>query len=54
MTALGKPLYKIADMEFLNLRAFVAGSQLAALELSKTYQVKIDGPNGEMLTYQAN
>jgi HlyD family secretion protein len=52
MTALGKPLYKIADMEFLNLRAFVAGSQLAALELSKPYQVKIDGPNGEMLTYQ--
>jgi HlyD family secretion protein len=51
MTAPGKPLYKIADMEFLNLRAFVAGSQLAALEVGKTYQVKIDGPDGEMLNY---
>jgi HlyD family secretion protein len=51
MTAPGKPLYKIADMEFLNLRAFVAGSQLAALEVGKTYHVKIDGPDGEMLNY---
>ena len=52
MTAPGKPLYKIADLSALNLRAFVSGEQLSSLEIGKTYTVKIDGPEGEMLSYE--
>lgn len=52
MTAPGKPLYKMAELSALNLRAFVSGHQLAALEIGKTYTVKIDGTDGEMLSYE--
>ncbi len=52
MTAPGKPLYKVADMSALNLRAFVSGDQLSTIEIGKAYSVKIDGPEGEMLDYQ--
>lgn len=51
MTAMGKPLYKIAAMEHLNLRAFVAGNQLSALKIGETYTVKIDGEGDEMIQY---
>ncbi len=47
----GKPLYKIANTDEINLRAFVAGSQLSSIEIGKIYTVKIDGPDGEMLSY---
>ena len=52
MTAPGKPLYKMADLSSLNLRAFVSGDQLSSIEIGKTYTVKVDGPDGEMLTYE--
>jgi len=47
----GKPLYKIADVSFLDLRAFVSGSQLAAVEIGAEHAVKIDGADGTMLSY---
>lgn len=52
MTAPGKPLYKLADLSSLNLRAFVSGDQLSSIEIGKTYTVKIDDPEGEMLNYE--
>jgi len=52
MTSPGKPLYKMADLSSLNLRAFVSGDQLSSIEIGKTYTVKIDGPDGEMLSYE--
>ncbi len=47
----GRALYKVADNSRLYLRAFVSGSQLSAVELGQTYDVKIDGPGGNLLTY---
>jgi len=52
MTSPGKPLYKMADLSSLNLRAFVSGDQLSSIEIGKTFTVKIDGPDGEMLSYE--
>lgn len=51
MAAPGKPIYKIAPMEQLNLRAFVSGEQLSALKLGESYTVKIDGEDEEMISY---
>ena len=52
MTAPGKPLYKIADMNALNLRVFISGDQLSQFKIGKNYTVKIDGPEGQMLNYE--
>jgi HlyD family secretion protein len=42
MTAPGKPLYKIADMKSLLLRAYITGDQFAACKLGATVKVYID------------
>jgi HlyD family secretion protein len=50
-TATGKPLYKIANIEQIDLRAYVSGDQLSSIKLGDTFTVKIDGPEGEMIDY---
>ncbi len=50
-TSPGKPLYKIANIDQMDLRAFVVGSQLAGIKLGDTFTVKIDGADGEMIEY---
>ena len=50
-TAPGKPLYKIANIDQLDLRAYVSGDQLSSINLGDTFTVKIDGPEGEMIDY---
>ncbi|MCK5704768.1 MAG: HlyD family efflux transporter periplasmic adaptor subunit [Cyclobacteriaceae bacterium] len=50
-TATGKPLYKIANIEQIDLRAYVSGDQLPSIKLGDTFTVKIDGPEGEMIDY---
>jgi membrane fusion protein YbhG len=47
----GKPLYNIANLDKIDLRVFLPGSQLASVEIGKTYTVKIDGSDGSMLNY---
>ncbi len=42
MTASGKALYKIADLSYLNLRAYITGSQLSIVKLNQQVQVFID------------
>ncbi|MDR0430073.1 MAG: HlyD family efflux transporter periplasmic adaptor subunit [Tannerellaceae bacterium] len=47
VTAAGKPLYKIADMDLLYLRAYTTASQLTQLKQGQTVQVFTDyGENG--------
>ena len=41
----GQPLYKIASLDTLTLRAFVSGAQLAAVRLGASVLVRIDGGN---------
>jgi HlyD family secretion protein len=47
MTAYGKPLYKIADLENITLKAYVSGEQLANLTLGKEVKVVIDQGDSE-------
>lgn len=42
ITAAGKALYKIADLSFLNLRAYITGVQLPQIKLGQTVKVLID------------
>ena len=48
----GKPLYTVANLEFLNLRAFVSGDQLANLQIGNTYTVMVDGAESEEISYE--
>ena len=42
MTAAGKALYKIADLSYLNLRAYITGSQLPGIQLNQPVTVLVD------------
>lgn len=42
VTAPGKPLYKLADLSTMTLRAYVSGSQLTELKTGQTVKVLVD------------
>lgn len=42
VAGIGKPLYKIADLSFLTLRAYVSGSDLSNIKLNQNVRVFID------------
>jgi HlyD family secretion protein len=42
MTSSGKPLYKIADLSTVLLRAYISGSQLSQVKLGQTVKVLVD------------
>ncbi len=44
----GQPLYKIADLDTLDLRAYVTGDQLAAVRLGAPATVRVDRGDGEL------
>jgi HlyD family secretion protein len=46
MTAPGKPLYKIADLTEMDLRAYISGDQLAKVKLNQTVTVFTDNGDG--------
>lgn len=46
VTAFGKPLYKLADMDTLVFRAYLAGDQLSRIVVGQSVTVRIDGPDG--------
>jgi len=47
ITAFGKPLYKIANLDTMTLRVYVSGAQLPLIQIGQTVQVIIDnGQNG--------
>ncbi|MGE4290298.1 MAG: HlyD family secretion protein [Salinivirgaceae bacterium] len=52
ITAAGRPLYKIAPMDQLILRAYVSGSQLHRLKTGNTCQVRIDKGTEAYETYE--
>jgi HlyD family secretion protein len=43
----GQPLYKVADLRTLTLRAYVSGAQLTAVRIGQPVTVQVDGPEGE-------
>ena len=46
MATIGKPLYKIADLSVINLRAFISGNQLPAVKLNQQVKVLTDDGKG--------
>ena len=42
ITAFGRPLYKIADLDKITLRAYVSETQLASIEIGQEVVVRID------------
>ncbi|MEO6685997.1 MAG: HlyD family efflux transporter periplasmic adaptor subunit, partial [Dyadobacter sp.] len=42
MTAIGKPLYKIANVDTLTLKAYITGDKLAQIKTGQTVKVRID------------
>jgi HlyD family secretion protein len=48
VTAFGRPLYKMADLQKMLLRAYVAGDQLGNIRLGQELKVAIDAPDGGM------
>ncbi len=47
----GKPLYKIADLGTITLRAYVAGDQLVNVKIGEPVRVLVDAPNGQLKPY---
>ncbi|WKD86660.1 hypothetical protein KCTC32516_02036 [Polaribacter huanghezhanensis] len=46
ITAFGKPLYKIADLNTMQLRVYVSETQLSSVQIGQKVTVKIDDANG--------
>ena len=46
MAAVGKPLYKIADLSTMILRVYISGNQLAQIKLNQIVKVKTDDGGG--------
>ena len=46
----GQPLYKIANLDSLRLRAYISEQQLHAIKLGSTVQVHVDSGDGKVLS----
>jgi HlyD family secretion protein len=46
----GQPLYRVADLDTLTLRAYVSGAQLAGLRVGGEVRVRYDGAEGGLAT----
>jgi HlyD family secretion protein len=51
MASLGKPLYKIADLSTLILRAYISGNQLSSVKISQPVKVLVDDTNKKYKEY---
>ncbi|MCO6175916.1 efflux RND transporter periplasmic adaptor subunit [Flavobacterium sp. NRK F10] len=47
MVTIGKPMYKIADLSEIILRAYITGNQLPNIKVNQKVKVYIDSINGE-------
>lgn len=45
----GKSLYKVADLEYMYLRAYVSGDMLNKFQIGKKVKVNIDDENGSLI-----
>lgn len=48
----GQPLYRIANLDTLTLRAYVSGVQLTSFRLGQEVEVKVDAADGALRTYK--
>ncbi|MEN2490297.1 HlyD family efflux transporter periplasmic adaptor subunit [Flavobacterium sp. B11] len=52
MAVIGKPLYKIANLEILDLRAYITGAQLPQIKMGQQVKVRIDQGEKKYKEYQ--
>ncbi len=52
MTGAGKPIYKIADLSTLSLRAYISGTQLPKVALGQDVKVLVDNGEGGYKDYE--
>lgn len=52
LVAPGQPLYRIASLGEMELRVYVSGSMLPAVQLGQKVEVRIDAPDGGLETLQ--
>jgi HlyD family secretion protein len=52
MAAIGKPLYKIADLSTIVLRAYFTSNQLSSIKLGQKVKVLVDASDGQYKTYE--
>jgi len=51
MTAAGKPLYKVADLSAINLRAYITAGQFAKVKTGDKVKVSVDAEEGKSKMY---
>ncbi|HUH19082.1 HlyD family secretion protein [Albibacterium sp.] len=51
MAIVGKPLYKIANTDTLNLRAYITGDQLSQIKVGQQVKVRIDSGASDFKSY---
>ncbi len=51
LAGIGTPLFKIADVENMHLRAYITNDQLAKVKLNQQVTVRVDGGNDEQKSY---
>jgi len=54
VTSVGKALYKVADLSYLNLRAYITGTQLPQIKLNQQVKVLIDDGKDKYKEYSGN
>ena len=52
VATLGRPLYRIADIRVMTLRAYVTGDQFSAIKLNQTVKVFVDEREGKYREYE--
>ncbi|HRN46800.1 MAG TPA: HlyD family efflux transporter periplasmic adaptor subunit [Niabella sp.] len=52
MATIGRPLYKIANIDTLTLKAYITGDQLPQIKLGQSVKVRIDDGKGGYKNYQ--
>ena len=48
----GRPLYSIADLSTINLRAYITGDQFSSIKIGQTVDVFVDDQSGKMKQYK--
>jgi HlyD family secretion protein len=51
LAVLGKPLYKIANLDTLDFRAYISGEQLPTIKTGQSVEVMVDNGNGDYKSY---
>lgn len=51
MATIGKPIYKIADLSTIKLRAYITAAQFAKIKIGDTVKVNVDTEEGKSKSY---